>query len=131
MDKENVLVLVKVPLFQQLEEARKGLAGIYRVCQDALRPGQTADRSTAFGAGDGVAGANAVVYANILPRDADVCLQQLLRPGSQFHSNLSERAVTNADANGTGPGQEELSAQSQARICSAGTGGADDSVKGN
>ena len=64
VDKENVLVLVKVPLFQQLEEARKGLAGIYRVCQDTLRPGQTADRCAAIGTGDGIAGANAIVDMN-------------------------------------------------------------------
>ena len=109
MDKEDILVLVKGPLFQQLEEARKGLAGIHRVCQDALRPGQTADRSAALGTGDGIAGANAVVDMDVLSGDADVCLQQPRRPGSQVHGDLSEGIVTNADANRAGPGQEKLS----------------------
>ena len=64
VDKENILVLVKGPLLQQLEKSRKGLTGILWVCQNALRPGQTADRCAAIGTGDGIAGAKAIVDMN-------------------------------------------------------------------
>ena len=112
MDKENIIILVKDTLFQQLEKSRKGLSGIYRVCQDALRPGQTTDRSAALWTGNGIATANAVIFSG----DADICLQQFRRPGSQFHGDLSEGIITNADANGAGSGQEKFSPQSQARV---------------
>ena len=129
VNKEKILLAVKVAVLNQLEEARQRLSGVDRIDQNALLARQLADGSRALRTCNGITGADVEFDVNVLTLHRNIALKQFLQPAHQVIRNVSKRIVADAHADRARSRQEQLCAVGQAGIGSAGTGGADNAVK--
>ena len=106
VDEEDILILVKGPLLQQLKKTGQGLARVDRVRQDSLGPGQTAHSGAAAAAGDGIAGAEVIMDVDILRTRLDIAVQEPRGLPHQLQADLLEGVVAYPHAYRACAGQE-------------------------
>ena len=113
VDEHQVVVVPEIALPQQLHHAGKGLAGVDRVQQDALSPGQLLDIGGVLRIGHRVAGPNVGDHLEVVLLPPEGPLQQ---PGgllSQAGDDLVKGVGVHGDAGDLHPRQEPLGAQQQ------------------
>ena len=125
MNKHQIPCLAESPLFQQLQHPCPGLAGVYRVQQNALGPGQLLQVGGVLRVGHRVSGPHVIEHGKVpLPARKGV-LQQLRRAGGQLGHDLLKGFVIHADACNLRLRQLQRRPQQQSGGGPAGAGGAD------